>query len=82
MSPEIKLDIRHKRKNEIYVCIYVYMYTCIYVYMCQFGDEGNGTSCGNEFKLQPCKLKDYKGTCFYDGRVCCHDQAVVKPYAR
>ena len=44
-------------------------------WLCQFGDEGNGTSCGNEFKLQPCKLKDYKGTCFYDGRVCSHDQS-------
>ena len=27
----------------------------------------NVTNCANEFKLQPCKWKDYKGTCFYGG---------------
>jgi len=28
----------------------------------------NGTSCENEFKLQACKLEDYKGTRFHDGK--------------
>ena len=28
---------------------------------------GDGTSCETEFKLQPRKWQDYKGTRFYDG---------------
>ena len=36
-------------------------------WLCQFGDAGDGTSCENEFKLQPHMWEDYKGARFYDG---------------
>ena len=36
-------------------------------WFCQFGDAGDGTSCEKEFKLQPRKWQDYKGTRFYNG---------------
>jgi len=39
----------------------------VHDWLCQFGDTGGGTSCGNEFKLQARTWEDYKGMLFYDG---------------
>jgi len=35
-------------------------------WLCQFGGACDGTSSEREFKLQPCKWQDYKGTHFYN----------------